>query len=34
LFYLFVDALASDTGDGTEDPLLGYHHRAVSGTRS
>ncbi|MEL0260154.1 MAG: LuxR C-terminal-related transcriptional regulator, partial [Halieaceae bacterium] len=24
LFYLFVDALASHTGHGSEDPLLGY----------
>ena len=34
LFYLFVDALASDTGDGTEDPLLGYHHLAAPTPRS
>ena len=25
LFYLFVDALASHTGHGTEDPLISYH---------
>ena len=30
LFYLFVDALASHTGHGSEDPLLGYQASTVA----
>ena len=32
LFYLFVDALASHTGRGSEDPLLRYHMNSASAT--
>jgi DNA-binding CsgD family transcriptional regulator len=28
LFYLFVDALASHTGDSGTDPLTSYHHQS------
>ena len=30
LFYLFVDALASHTGHGSEDPLLGYQASSLA----
>ena len=29
LFYLFVDALASHTGDRGADPLTSYHHQST-----
>ena len=31
LFYLFVDALASHTGDSGADPLTSYHHQSTRG---
>ena len=31
LFYLFVDALASHTGDSAEDPLTSYHQQSARG---
>jgi DNA-binding CsgD family transcriptional regulator len=31
LFYLFVDALASHTGDSDADPLTSYHHQSKGG---
>ena len=31
LFYLFVDALASHTGDSGADPLTSYHHQSKGG---
>ncbi len=31
LFYLFVDALASHTGDAAEDPLASYHQQTPKG---
>ena len=31
LFYLFVDALASQTGDSGADPLTSYHHQSKGG---
>ena len=31
LFYLFVDALASHTGDSGADPLTSYHHKSTRG---
>jgi len=27
LFSLFIDALANMAGDGSEDPLIAYHHK-------
>ena len=31
LFLLFVDALASHTGDSGADPLTSYHHKSTRG---
>lgn len=31
LFYLFVDALASHTGNSATDPLVSYHHQSARG---